>query len=100
MKSDYSFDENCDEEIGEGISSIEFNFKKINAEEQRRRQMRDFIINHQNLSAFRDEVYNNGSVSSGSVVSHHSGMRRSRHNPERNRSVSSNQLQSMSDLVS
>lgn len=46
LDSDYEFNLETDELIGQGINSIEHGFKKINKEEQRKKKMRDFIINH------------------------------------------------------
>ena len=52
LDPDFAFDKDVEEKLSND-KSIEFNFSKIDQEKIRRNQVRDFILNHQNLSEFR-----------------------------------------------
>lgn len=71
-----------------GVKSIEFGCQKIDYVDKRKKEIRALILNNQNLSAFREEIQNNGSVSSGSFISQ-----------ARIREIEENQNPGMSDIV-
>lgn len=53
VDNDFQFDLGTDECLHIG-NSLEKNFKKVDHEQIHRQKVRDFIINHQNMSAFRE----------------------------------------------
>ena len=66
LDDDYQFDQDIDE-LGYYDNSIEYNYRKIDYNKVKRDKVREFILNHENRSAMRDQSkHRNASVSSNS----------------------------------